>query len=204
MGGYYEDPGDGGSLSQAFRDPLELLVNPGTVGAAHEVGIADTNLASAILRGADPIELGVPSTTRLVITSTIYDELMATGAFTKDELGEALKVRNIQIVTPDGGDLINNLWETGGLLPEGSLSPIPARAENQLRDATIVTEAKTLNLPVFTNNVRDFNVNVNGGGRLAERLRVEVVRTGNLNDLRPRAFPRLTDAVRSLARRVVP
>lgn len=188
-----------------FRDPLELLVNPGTVNAAYEVGIADTNLASALLRGARPMELGVPSTTRLVITPTIRDELLATGGFTENELDDALRAASLNVRNYDQGELVNNLWRVSELYPHHSLSPDPAKVDNQLRDATIAAEARTLDLPILTSNVNDFNINVKGGGTLAKRLGVpDVIRTGNLNDLKPRVFPRLSDAIRIAARKIVP
>ena len=90
--GYTGPSGDAGNdIQQALRGLDVAIINPGTVGAAHEVAIADTNLASSILRGATPLELGVPSETRLIITPIIRDELLATGGFTSAPVGCGLE-----------------------------------------------------------------------------------------------------------------
>lgn len=182
---------------------LEAIVNPGTVGAADEEAIADTNLASAILRGADPRDLGVTSTTELIITPTIRSELLRTEGFTEQELDIALGTMKLRVETP-----VKQLYDQAftEIAPIVNLGAIPlnaARFEATVRDLMILTEAKAIGAKIFTNNVNDFAANALGGGTLAGRVGVGVRRVKNIQDI-PKQFPRLSDAVKRLARGLAP
>jgi hypothetical protein len=205
VGDFIYDPGDAGDqLAQGLRGFLANLINPGTVGAVHEVGIADTNLATAILRGASKTDLGVPSTTRLVVTDVVFQELLNTGGFTAAELDSALAARGIEVVSASFGDTFKALTE---ILPHLNLGAFPEAGspkwEARAADVAILAEARAKKLPIFTNNVGDFLANAPGGGRLADRIGVDIIRVRNLNELKPRRFRLLTEAVKRIARDIL-
>jgi RHS repeat-associated protein len=200
FGDYYLDPGQAGDASQAFRDPLALIINPGTVGAKNEVGVADTNLVSGILRGATPESLGVPSGTRLVITPTVYEELLNTEGVAKEGLDTALSNARIELRQVTEEALGNAIRVTHGLFnAEHNLSPKLNKAVSQLNDLRILAEAKAVNLPIFTNNVNDFLMNAKGGGKIAERAGVQIIGTKVV----PQNLPRLSDVIKRATKTVI-
>jgi hypothetical protein len=199
FGDYYQDPGDAGDISQAFRDPLAMLINPGTVGAKYEVGVADTNLVTGILRGATPAEMGVPSGMRLVITPTVYTELTNHLGVTPEALDVALSRANIEVRDIARDLKTAALKQITPLFSKGSLSKDFVRAVNQMADLHILAEAKAAGLPLLTNNVNDFNVNATGGGKLAQRVGVPVMETKVV----PKHLPKLSDVMRGIMRKLL-
>ncbi|MEW6732369.1 MAG: fibronectin type III domain-containing protein [Acidobacteriota bacterium] len=203
FGGYYENPGDAGSQGlQGLRDPLELIVNPGTVGAASEVGVADTNLVISIISGGNPASLGVPADLRLVVTPTVFDEVLKATQTTPAELTQVLDDFGIDRAFPDRVKLTAAVDQVVTVYPKGGLSPKAEKLVNQLNDLQILAEAKALGLPLLTNNLRDFNVAVKGTSVLNEVIGVRVIRTELYNVKKP--GPRLVDIVKALIRRGTP
>jgi RHS repeat-associated protein len=191
---YYADPGQNSTL-QLLRDPLALIINPGKVGASVEVGIADTQLASAILRGATEESLGV-SGVKLYITPTTYQELRNTDGVAKEALDAGLKAARIDILSPPPSLVQQAAREIQPLLNVGGINP--AKASRQLMDPVILAEAKAAKMPLFTNNVNDFQRVAAGGGRLAERLGVQVIRTNPT----PAGLPRLSTVLKNVVKRI--
>ena len=205
FGDFIYNPGDAGDqLGQGLRGLLANGINPGTANAMHELGIADTNLASAILRGAKQTDLGVPSTTRLVVTDIVRQELLNTGGFTSAELDSALAERGLAVARVELGDVVQALTEIVPHLNKGALPLIESpKFGARAADVAILAEAKAIGLPIFTNNVGDFLANAPGGGRLAERVGVDIIRVANLGELKPRLFPRLAESIKRLAQRAL-
>jgi len=81
------------------------------------------------------------------------------------------------------------------------------KAANQMMDVNILAEAKVANLPIFTANINDFLVPAKGGGKLAERVGVNVIKTNMPGEvlerldraIQRRAFDRL---IRRFAREI--
>ncbi|MBL8151503.1 MAG: hypothetical protein JNN15_16380, partial [Blastocatellia bacterium] len=209
FGDFYQPQGDAGSLfnqlKQGFRYKLATLVNPPTVGASVEVAVADTNLAQAILKGVSKEALRVPNTIRLIVTQTVLMELQSVGGFTEDELIAALLSRGIDVATvkkeklvPAVNEIMNvTLAKTGAL--KFTLAG-ESRIRAQLNDIQILAEAKAIGLPIYTANVNDFNINI-GGEALSTRVKVEV--RGTKSAPATKALPKLTEAVKQLAKKFI-
>jgi hypothetical protein len=174
---YVDDPGDASNtISQGLRGPYPLLINPGTVGAQMEVAIADTNVATAILRGVKLADLGLAPGAHVVITQTVYSEMLRADGVVKAGLDKALERAQIEVRSVSLDALKSVGKELRALVPLGSL-PLGNNKKlgSQLADHGILAEAKALNLPIVTMNVKDFVGSAKGGGKLADRLGVRII-----------------------------
>jgi RHS repeat-associated protein len=187
---YFVEPGQATPIDGA-RGILENIINP-TYVTATGLAVADTNLVSFILRGESMKSLGVPDKYGLVITETVYKELLNTPGISKEGLDKFLQAHGIIKFTPDTLKLFEAAKEIKNLINVGNLSPDLKKLKGQLNDYAILAEAKALGLPLATNNIKDFKINVKGEGQLFDKLGVQLIATGNLNQFRPK----LSDAVK--------
>jgi hypothetical protein len=179
LGDYIGDPGSASNdFVQGTRDPLALLLNPGVVGAKYEVAIADTNVATAILRGAKVEEFGLDPGSRVVITPTIYRELLNTEGVNKLGLDKLLQNRGIEVRNVSIEAFKAAVPGVRGLVNLQAISLKNRQLNSTLADYVILTEARVLKLPILTLNTRDFNVTAIGGGLLAERAGVKILSAG--------------------------
>ncbi|MCI0563135.1 MAG: RHS repeat-associated core domain-containing protein, partial [Nitrososphaera sp.] len=182
LGDYVDDPGDAShDVSEALRGPSALLINPAAAGAQVEVGIADTNLFTEIILGAEhglkPEDFGVPTGTQLVVTDTIIDEIASKTGIARDTLASAAGKLRIDIRNPAADKLAAATKEISGLFPSGNLPKDPKKLGNTLTDLKIIADAKALGIGVLSNDTGVFQATVKGGGTLAKRLGVGFHRT---------------------------
>jgi predicted nucleic acid-binding protein len=194
---YFVEPGPATPIDGA-RGILENIINP-TYVTATGLAVADTNLVSFILRGESMKSLGVPDKYGLVITETVYKELLNTPGISKEGLDKSLQAHGIIKFTPDTLKLFEVAKEIKNLINVGNLSPDLKKLKGQLNDYAILAEAKALGLPLATNNIKDFKINVKGGGQLFDKLGVQLIATSNLNQFRPK----LSDAVKVFVKKAL-
>ena len=136
----------------------------------------------------------------MIISETVYNELLRTDGVKRQALDKLLSIRNIHLASVDY-KLVHAIraymwakWINKGALP---LNIMERQAFN--RDVTILAEARVLNAHLATQNARDFLHMTIGPGRraLAERAGVRLLRTGMVK----RTFPTLELLSRIIMRR---